>query len=324
MRMLVLGGTSFIGRHLVDAALRHGHEVTLFHRGRTNPALFPQAEHRLGDRSSGEYTSLADGRWDATVDVSGYLPRHVDQALSALFDRQGHYVFVSSVSAYDTAAVRRDEDSPRWPPPGPDTEQITPQTYGPLKAAAERQVQRHCAPDVWAIVRPTYVVGPHDPTDRFTYWVRSAAHGGQVAIAWPQEPVQIIDVRDLADFLLTVAVNRRSGAFDGVGPSMPLAEMLHEIADPARPISLVDVGAALDEMGVVLPLVDGDPVNRMLLTRPGDRAVGAGLHTRSIRETARATLEWDRERGSPPLAVGPTRDQHAALLRRSVGRPVGG
>ncbi len=319
MRLLVLGGTSFIGRHLVDAALVHGHEVILFHRGRTNPGLFPQAEHRYGDRSTGDYTSLANGRWDATVDVSGYLPRHVDEALTALSDRQGHYVFVSSVAAYDADALRRDEDSPLWPPPGPDTEAITPATYGPSKAAAERQVQRHCAPEGWSVVRPTYVVGPHDPTDRFTYWARAVAHGGTVAVAWPQEPVQIIDVRDLADFLLTLAATRRSGSFDAVGPSLPLAEMLREIADPARPVTLVDVGGqALDEEGVVLPLIDGDPANRALLTRPGARAFAAGLHTRSPRETARATAEWDRERGSPPLAAGPTPAQHAALLTRAT------
>jgi 2'-hydroxyisoflavone reductase len=169
MRLLVLGGTSFVGRHLVEVALAHGHEVTLFNRGRTDPGLFPQAEHRIGDRTDGDYASLAAGTWDATVDVTAYVPRHVIQALDALGDRGGHYVQVSSVAAYDGRCARQDEDSPLWPLPEPRTEEVTDQTYGPLKAACERAATWRLGAGALAVVRPTYVVGPHDPTDRFTY-----------------------------------------------------------------------------------------------------------------------------------------------------------
>lgn len=318
MRILVLGGTSFVGRHLVEAALEHGHQVTLFHRGRTNPHLFPQAEHLLGDRDSGDYAALADGRWNATVDVSAYVPRHVEQALDALDGRHGHYVLVSSVSAYDPTVATRDEGSARYSPPGPDTEQVTADTYGPLKAACERAAERRTEPGGLAIVRPTFVVGPHDPTDRFTYWARVMAHGGRVPVAWPDEPVQVIDVRDLAQFMLRLATTPTGGVVDAVGPHAPLAAFLADLSVDTRPYELVDVGPdRLLEVGVELPLLDGDPASRALMTRLGDRALAAGLQVRSLRMTARDTVAWDVRRGRPALRAGPDASQRAALLEGS-------
>jgi len=315
MRLLVLGGTSFVGRHLVDAALAHGHLVTVFNRGRTNPGLFPQAEHRRGDRDNGHYQTLAAGTWDATVDVSAYVPRHVDQALDALDGRHGHYVLVSSISAYDPRAATTAEDSSTHPRPAPDTETITPLTYGPLKAACERRAAARLGSDEVALVRPTYVVGPHDPTDRFTYWVRLMTHGGKVPIAWPQAPVQVIDARDLGAFLLTVAQNRHSGQLDAVGPWAPLSRFLSDLSVPGRPYELVDVGPeALAAAKVTLPLVSGDPADRPLMTRPGTHAVNAGLQTRSLRQTAADTAGWDRHRGRPPLTTGPGAQARATLL----------
>jgi 2'-hydroxyisoflavone reductase len=322
MRLLVLGGTSFVGRHLVDAALAHGHEVTLFHRGRTNPHLFTDAEHRPGDRATGDYASLAEGGWDATVDVTAYVPRHVDQALDVLANRAGHYVLVSSVSAYDPARATPDEDSPRHAGPDPDTEQVTAETYGPLKAACERHVEDRLPDGTWAIVRPTYVVGPHDPTDRFTYWARVMDDGGRVPLAWPDAPLQVVDARDLAAFMLRLAESRRPGRFDGVGPHGPLREMLAELANPDHPYELVDVGAQrLAAERVTLPMVDGDPAAVPLMTRPGERARAAGLRTRPVAQTARDTVAWDRERGRPALSVGPAPEQRAALLGQAPPYP---
>lgn len=315
MRLLVLGGTSFVGRHLVDIALERGHRVTLFNRGRTNATLFPDAEHRYGDRSTGDYAVLESGSWDATIDVSAYVPRHVDQALDALADRSGHYVLVSSISAYDHRVAGRDEDSPRWPAPAPETEDITPETYGPLKSACERCAEGRLGTGAVSIVRPTFVVGPHDPTDRFTYWVRVVSRGGRVPLAWPREPVQVIDARDLGAFLLTAAASRHAGCFDAVGPHAPLEELLREISVPDRPVTLVDVGEdRLRAAGISLPMVDGDPVNRPLMTRPGERAAAAGLSKRPLRQTARDVLAWDVSRGSPPLRVGPGDAERQALL----------
>lgn len=315
MRLLVLGGTSFVGRHLVEEALRHGHQVTLFHRGVTNATLFPQAEHRYGDRASGDYASLSAGSWDATVDVTAYVPRHVNEVHDALAGRQGHYILVSSVSAYDPRVATRFEDSARHPAPDAQTESVDAGTYGPLKAACERTAERRIGTDRLSIVRPTYVVGPYDPTDRFTYWARTMNQGGRVPIAFPESSLQVIDARDLARFMLMLGTQARPGVFDAAGPSAPLHAFLAEIAHPDRPYELVDVGAtALAEAGVTLPMVDGDPAGEPLMTRPADRAVAAGLHSRSLTETARDTVAWDVQRGRPALRVGPTPQQRAALL----------
>jgi 2'-hydroxyisoflavone reductase len=320
MRLLVLGGTSFVGRHLVQHALAHGHEVTLLNRGRTNPHLFGDAEHRRGDRSVGDYAALSAGTWDATVDVSAYVPRHVEQALDALRGRGGHYVYVSSVSAYDDRRARQDEDSPLWPPPDPRTEDITAESYGPLKAACERAALSRLGPSRVAVVRPTYVVGPHDPTDRFTYWARRTARGGRVAVAASHLPVQVVDARDLGAFLVACAQHRVSGSMDAVGPWAPLREFLVALAEPERPLDLVEVGSdALAAAGVSLPLVEDDASVAALMSRPGTRAVAAGLHTRSLRETAADTVAWDRGRGFPQLKVGPTRAQEKALIAAVVG-----
>ena len=315
MRLLVLGGTSFVGRHLVQAALDAGHTVTLVHRGRTNPDLFPDVERRLADRSSGHLDALGDGRWDATVDVSAYVPRHVEQALAALDGRQGHYVLVSSISAYDPSVATTDEGSPTYSEPDPETEQVTAEAYGPLKAACERQALRLLAPRRPAIVRPTFVVGPHDPTDRFSYWARVVAEGGQVPLAWPEAPLQVIDARDLAAFMLAVTTSGAGGAFDAVGPFAPLRDQLAAMVPPGVASEVVDVGPErLDAVGVALPMVDGDPSSVPLMTRPGSRAVEAGLRCRGIAETAHDTIAWDIERGSPDLRVGPSAAERAALL----------
>lgn len=314
----MLGGTSFVGRHVVTGALAHGHDVTLFNRGVSGPHLFADAEHRRGDRSTGDYASLADGRWDATVDVTAYVPRSVREALAALDGRGGHYVQVSSVSAYDETCARADEDSPLWPPPGPDTEDVTDETYGPLKAACERAALSALGASRVAIVRPTYVVGPHDYTDRFTYWVRRMARGGRVAVVDPHAPAQVIDGRDLGALLLTCAREQVTGTMDAVGPWAPFGEFLAQLVPPGRHAEVVAVPAAsLETQGVSLPLLnEGNPA---LMSRPGTRAVAAGLHTRSLRETAADTLAWDRERGSPPLRTGATADQERALLDGSSG-----
>lgn len=314
MRLLVLGGTSFVGRHLVETAFTDGHEVTLFHRGRTNPGLFPQAEHRHGDRASGDYQALTGGDWDATVDVTAYVPRQVNQALDALDGRQGHYVMVSSVSAYDPAVATPDEGSPRYARPAPTTETVDEHTYGPLKAECERVAEHRLGERGVAVVRPTFVAGPHDPTDRFTYWARVMAAGGRVPVAWPDEPVQVIDVRDLAAFMLGLATAATSGVFDAVGPFGALRVLLDDLAVPQRQYELVDVTARLDAAGVALPLVQGEPADRPLMTRTGERARAAGLRVRPLRETARDTVAWDIHRGRPDLRVGPDEATRAALL----------
>jgi len=320
-RLLVVGGTSFVGRHAVYQAVDAGHDVTVFHRGHTNPDMLAgRIDHRLGDRTTGDYSSLdIDETWDAVLDVSAYVPRHVHQLADALAARSGHYVHVSSISAYDdTARITLDEDSPLWPDLTEHTEDVTGQTYGPLKAMCERAGHERFG-EAMSIVRPTYVCGPHDATDRFTYWARRMAVGGDVAATSLDAPLQIVDARDLGAFLVTCAESAADGPFDGVGVFAPVREMLIAITPADVAVRLVEVDrATLDAVGVGLPLIEPEAELPELKTRPGRRAKAAGLAERSVAETADATRAWDAERGSPPLKVGPTAEQEADLLRRQL------
>jgi len=216
MRLLVIGGTRFVGRHLVEAALAAGHDVTLVHRSATE--LFPSARHLLADRDA-DLSSLADGEWDATVDVCAYLPAQVRSLAAALGGRGGHHVLVSSVSVYAAPpGPGGDEGSALLPVAGDDVDEVTETTYGPLKVACERAASAIYG-DRLAVVRPTYVVGPNDPTGRYPWWVRRMVRGGEVlAPGAPDDPAQVVDVRDLADFQLGLATGQTAGVFNAVRP----------------------------------------------------------------------------------------------------------
>ena len=223
MRILVLGGTSFVGRAVVEDALRTGAEVTLFGRGKTGPGLFPGLTRLTGDRDTGDYTALGAGRWDAVVDVSGYVPRHVGQAMDALDGRAGRYLFISSHAVYqlDGIGPGSTEDTPRRPPVR-DTEELTNDTYGPLKVACEDDVVARYGARA-TIVRPGKVAGPHDWQPGLTYWVRRAARGGRVAVPGdPRQPVQVVDSRDLARLIVQLLADDRPGAFHAIGPATPV------------------------------------------------------------------------------------------------------
>jgi 2'-hydroxyisoflavone reductase len=318
MKLLFVGGTSFVGRHAVEAAVAAGHEVAVFHRGHTNnDLLVGSISHRHGDRNSPDYTALDDGTaWDAVIDVSAYVPRHVHQLADAVAGRAGHYVHISSISAYDDAAITIDEDSPMHADLAePTIEAVTNETYGPLKAMCERAGVQRFGDDRTAVIRPTYVAGPHDPTDRFTYWARRMARGGEVAIVGPGAPLQIVDGRDLGAFIVRCAESATSGTFDAVGPWAPIEEFLATITPPGVQPRFVDVGgAALEAAGTQLPLMSAEPEASSFMTRPGLRARAAGLTGRPLAETGEATRTWDVERGEPELKVGPTPDVEAELL----------
>jgi uncharacterized protein YbjT (DUF2867 family) len=213
VRLLVTGGTSFVGRHAVALAVAGGHEVAVFHRGRTNPDLLQgRIEHLFGDRDTGDYTALAGAEtWDAAVDVSAFVPRHVHQLADVVQGRIGHYVQVSSVSAYDSTRATVDEDSPLHPDPAEGAEIVDPKSYGPLKAACERAAVSRFGESTTAIVRPAYVCGPHDNEDNFTYWARRMAEGGDVVVRDASAPMQIIDVRDLGGVLAPVRREQGGG-----------------------------------------------------------------------------------------------------------------
>jgi 2'-hydroxyisoflavone reductase len=237
MRVLVIGGTAFVGRHIVDAALAVGHDVTLFHRGKTGKDLFPQATHLTGDRNA-DLSALAADEWDATVDVSAYFPRQVRSLAAALGGRGGRLVHISSISAYKLPVPWGfDESAPLadWEDPEADT--VTPQNYGGLKAACEHAAAELFGPGT-TIVRPTYVIGPHDYSYRFTWWVDRIARGGTVlAPGRPDDPIQVIDARDMATWIVSVLERSVTGTFHAVSPPPPFGfgQMLAAIAAAVAP-----------------------------------------------------------------------------------------
>ena len=312
MRILVLGGTSFVGRAIVEDALCTGADVTLFGRGRTGTELFPGLVRLTGDRETGDYTALRDGSWDAAVDVSGYVPRHVGQAMDALGDRPGRYLFISSHAVYRHEGVRpgADEDAPRHAPVR-DTEELDGEIYGPLKVACEDDVTARYGARA-TIVRPGKVAGPHDWQDGLTYWVRRAARGGRVALpGHPDQPVQVIDSRDLARLVVQLLADDRPGAFHAVGPAEPvsLGGLIQTCARVAG--TEVQVVPVPPETAPRFPLVG---TNWPAQQRSPARARAAGMPATPLEVTVADVLAWDRERGEPPLEGGFTPQQERALL----------
>ena len=231
LRVLILGGTGFIGPHIVAALREHGHTLTLFNRGKRNASLFPKIETRLGDRD-GKLEALEHGEWDAVIDNSGYVPRHVQLSAELLKDRVAQYIFVSSISAYqDLSKPGIDEDYPTAKLDDPSVEKVSGETYGGLKALCEQVVERTYGARA-TVIRPTYIVGPGDPTDRFTYWPVRVARGGEMlAPGRANDPIQFIDTRDLAAFMRKCVEERIAGRYNlcnapravSIGESIPSA-----------------------------------------------------------------------------------------------------
>lgn len=317
MRLLVLGGTLFLGRHVAEAALERGHELTLFTRGRTNPDLYPEAEHLVGDRD-GDLSALEGREWDAVVDPSAYVPRVASASADLLSGSVGHYTFISSISAYrDFERTGIDEDYPVGELPADHGEDVN-AYYGQLKAACERAVTESFEGPV-NVVRAGLIVGPYDWTNRFGWWIRRVAAGGEVLIPdaqpWDQ---QVIDGRDLARWVLDQAECGAGGTFNTTGPEDPLE--MREVLETARAVSgsdatfvLVSEGFLL-EQGVEpyeeLPLwvaVSANPAYAGFDAVDVSRAVASGLRYRALRETVADTLAWERERaGAPDKDWGPS------------------
>ncbi|MGZ4354357.1 MAG: NAD-dependent epimerase/dehydratase family protein [Gaiellaceae bacterium] len=301
MRMLVLGGTQFLGRHVVDAALERGHDLTLFNRGQTRPELFGGVEKLRGDRD-GDLGVLRGRSFDAVVDTSGYVPRIVRETLDALGE-VGHYTFVSSISVYASLATAPDEHSPLAQLAEP-TEDWR-EAYGELKALCEAVVrERH--PEAF-VPRPGLIVGPWDPTGRFTYWPQRIADGGRVlAPAPPDAAAQVIDARDLADWIVRAAESSTAGTFNAVDRPTTrerVFETCRRVAGADAELVWID-GDFLTEHEVgewmELPLWLHSPEYAGMLSVDPAPAFGAGLEPRPLEDTVRATLDWVRSGEAPP------------------------
>lgn len=324
MDILIIGGTQFVGRALAQAVLANGHSLTLFHRGKTNNALFPEAEHILGDRA-GELHHLGERRWDAVIDTCGYVPRLVKSAADYLADRAAQYVFISTISVFaQSDQANRDETAALAPFPdgiAPTTETITGETYGPLKVLCE-QVAEATLPGRVLTLRPGLIVGPHDHTGRFTYWPVRVRRGGDVlAPGTPDAPTQLIDVRDLAQWTLRLIESRQMGIYNATGPAQTLTmgamlETCKAVTDSdANFVWVDDAFLMAHEVAPTRDLPQWVPAEmNSIFTINVQKAVEAGLTFRPLADTVRDTLAWVDADASRLQTTGLSPERESALL----------
>jgi 2'-hydroxyisoflavone reductase len=301
LSILILGGTGFIGPHMVREALRRGHVVTLFNRGRSNDKLFPDLEKIKGDRDGG-LDGLKGRSWQAVVDNSGYVPRHVQDSASLLANNTERYLYISTVSVYADFSSDNTENSPLATIDDESIEEVTGETYGPLKALCEKRAAGEIEPDKLTILRPTYIAGPGDHTDRFSYWPIRTRQGGEMI--WPGTPddaIQVVDVRDLANFVVDSLENDVSGTYNMVNPAgaYTMANLLEDsqaiTATQVEPVWISEDFAYGQGLigGRSLPVwhpETGDSAAGGSFS--GERARKAGLQSRPERETLRDILDW--------------------------------
>ncbi len=293
MKLLILGGTKNLGRHVVETALRDGHEVTLFNRGHTNPSLFPSVRRLTGDRSAPD--ALATGEWDGVIDMSGLLVRDIRLSASVLRDRCAHYTFMSSIAVYASKTTPgMTEDAPQLPwPDGAPEDHFTMDLYGPSKVRCETLLKAHFG-ERTAAVRSGFVVGPYNPD--FGNWGEALAFGKPLeCAARPDQPIQYIDARDLAAFLLHLTVDRVPGPFNAVGPTRTMAELADAWRSAVPNPPPIDWSPAEDRFH--LPH-NGTNDGTFQLTNT--RALTAGLHLRPNQATARDYIHWIKSGNTPP------------------------
>ena len=309
LKILFLGGTGFLGPHTVQYALARGHEVTLFNRGNRNEAIFPQLEEIIGDRDpkvgeglTGIEKAIAAGRkWDVVVDTSGYVPRIVSSSAELLNDVSDQYIFISSISVYaDASKGDITEESAVAVIPDPTVEEVTNETYGALKALCEQAAEK-AFPGKATNIRPGFIVGAKDPSNRFAYWPARIAKGGKVLAPPRPDPIQVIDARDLAEFIVTCAENKTVGVFNAVGPGRVLT--MGELLDTCKAVTGSDAEFVYASPEVMMANGEEVASGMPIWTMPGSafggfgsvsfaKAEKAGLKWRSLENTVRATYEW--------------------------------
>ncbi len=324
MKLLILGGTVFLGRHLVEAALAAGHQVTLFNRGQHNAELFPQVEKLRGNRD-GDLSALQGRQWEAVIDTCGYVPRIVKSSAELLANLTRHYTFISSISVYgDYKTLNIDETYPVGTLKDETIEQITGESYGPLKALCEQAAEK-AMPGRVLNIRPGLIVGPHDPTDRFTYWPVRIAKGGEVlAPCRPEYPTQIIDVRDLAQWTLKMVEKEKTGVYNATGPNYELT--LGKLFDGCKVLSKSDARFVwMNDKFLTENKVT--PWTEVTLWVPEasdnvgfsavncQKAFSASLAFRPLADTIRDTLAWDASRPSDTQRRGLKPEREGELLQ---------
>ncbi len=323
MKILVTGGTVFLGRHIVNAALARGHDVTLFNRGQTNQDLFPALVKLKGDRATGDLEALAGTQWDAVIDTSAYYPRAVSELLAKVTTE--HYTFISSISVYASHAEKNQTEAAPVSQVRPETETITGETYGPLKVMCEAAAYT-AMPARTLSVRSGLIVGPDDPTDRFTYWpVRVAQGGPMLTPGSAAYPMQFIDVRDEAAWIIQAVEQNLTGNYNLTG--LPVA--IGTVLETARALSASDAtymwlsADTCVEHGLA-------PWQDLPLWMPGadfagfsayniDKAVATGLSFRPLADTIRDTLAWQQLRPDPTLRTGMSKEKEQQVLAQLYG-----
>ena len=336
MKLLILGGTRFLGRHLVVAAQARGHEVTLFNRGNYSCEELGAIESIKGDRYT-ELHKLQGRRWDAVVDTSGHLPRAVKAAAEVLSDQVERYVFISSQNAYRDVSVPGIEET--YPLRTLTTEQLDranaidtsgqpsyAELYGGLKALCEQALE-DVMPDRVLVLRPGLIVGPYDYSDRFTYWPVRVARGGEVlAPGRPNRFIQLIDARDLAEWTITMIERKATGSYNT--HSVPNTLTMQNLSDECKSVSRSDAQftwvtedfllrenvAAWSELPLWLPEEAAPHLKGFMFISPA-KAIAAGLTFRPLTETISDTLPWyQTTRSDTTLNAGLDRDKERALL----------
>ncbi len=335
MNLLILGGTVFLGRAFVEAAQKRGHTLTLFNRGKSNAELYPHIEKLYGERG-GDLSVLAGRRWDAVIDTSGYIPRQVRASTERLKESVEQYTFISSISVYKDFSTPGYDESAPLASTDQETDEVTGDNYGAYKALSEQAVE-NAFPGRALHVRAGLIVGPHDYSGRFPYWVKRIAQGGEVlAPGRSERQLQFIDARDLAGWCLDMIEAHKSGAFNTTGPNYPLTmgQLLEtcktETGSDAQ-LTWVSEKFLTDaevnpwlEMPLWLPEGIGEDG---FLAANFEKALAAGLHFRPLSETVRDTWQWLNAPDETQLAgralelkAGLAADKEAALLAKWHGQ----
>ncbi len=325
MKILILGGTQFVGRHLVDAALAHGHELTLFNRGQTDATAYAEIEQLRGDRGS-NLEALRGRKWDAAIDVAARIPRWVRASAELLADSIQHYTFVSTLSVYaDFRNPGMTEDAPLGKLADESVEEVTNETYGPLKVLCE-QAAEQAMPGRVLTVRSGLIVGPFDRSDRFTYWPARIARGGEVlAPVAPDRIVAFIDARDMAGWIVRMIEANQTGVFNLNGPDYLLTmgqvlETCHMVSGSNAHFTWVDEPFLLEQAvgpWIELPLwIPDTPDEKGFYTLNFNKALAAGLTFRPLTETVRDTLDWAKVHPNPQPHAGLAPEKETALLQK--------